>query len=118
MSAFDEVLRLLSIAVLRFSLCKNLYKMRSYEAIVAITQKQMEKLFAVKPAAISEHINNNLSSGELDETSVGFSDKSSGGRKHRIYNPDVILSVGCRVNSECGIAFRKWASANARNTGR
>ncbi len=27
-------------------------------------------------------------SGELDETSIGFSDKSSGGRKPKIYNLD------------------------------
>ena len=55
---------------------------------------------------MSEHISNILSSGELDETSVGFSDKSSGGRKPNIYNLDMILSVGYRVNSKRGIAFR------------
>ena len=77
---------------------------------VWLTQKQMEKLFAVKQATISEHINNILSSGELDETSIGFSDKSSGGRKPRMYNLDMILSVGYRVNSKRGIAFRKWAN--------
>ena len=59
---------------------------------------------------ISEHINNILSSVELDETSVGFSDKSSGGRKPKIYNLDMILSVGYRVNSKRGIAFRRWAN--------
>ena len=36
----------------------------------------------------------------MDETSVGFSDKSSGGRKPKIYNLDMILSVGYRVNSK------------------
>ena len=46
---------------------------------VWLTQKQMEELFDVKHATVSEHISNILSSGELDETSVGFSDKSSGG---------------------------------------
>ena len=48
--------------------------------------------------------------GELDETSVGFSDKSTGGRKSKIYNLDMILSVGYRVNSKRCIAFRKWAN--------
>ncbi len=57
-------------------------------------QKQMEELFDIAHADISEHINNILSSGELDETSVGFSGKSSGGRKPKIYNLDMILSVG------------------------
>ena len=75
-----------------------------------MTQKQMEEIFEVKYATISEHISNILSSGELDETSVGFSDKSTGGRKPKIYNLDMILSVGYRVNSKRGIAFRRWAN--------
>ena len=77
---------------------------------VWLTQKQMEALFDVKHATVSEHISNRLASGELDETSVGFSDKSSGGRKPKIYNLDMILSVGYRVNSKRGIAFRRWAN--------
>ena len=44
----------------------------------------MEELFDVKHATVSEHITNILASGELDETSVGFSDKSSVGRKPNI----------------------------------
>ena len=67
---------------------------------VWLTQKQIEQLFDVKHAVVSEHISNILSSGKLDETSVGFSDKSSGGRKPKIYNLDMKLSVGYRVNSK------------------
>lgn len=74
---------------------------------VWLTQKQMEELFDVRQATISEHINNILSEGELDDTSIGISDKSSGGRKPKIYNLDMILSVGYRVNSKRGIAFRR-----------
>ena len=77
---------------------------------VWLTQKQIEVLFDVKHATVSEHISNILASGELDETSVGFSDKSTGGRKPKIYNLDMILSVGYRVNSKRGMAFRKWAN--------
>ena len=50
---------------------------------VWLTQKQMGKLFDVKQATISEHINNILESGELPDTSIGFSDKSSGGENQR-----------------------------------
>jgi len=78
---------------------------------VWLNQKQMGVLFDVKQATLSEHINNIISSGELDETSIGFSDKSTGGRKPRIYNLDMILSVGYRVNSKRGIAFRRWANS-------
>ena len=80
------------------------------EETVWLTQKQMGELFGVKQATLSEHINNIIMSGELDETSIGFSDKSTGGIKPKIYNLDMILSVGYRVNSKRGIAFRKWAN--------
>lgn len=79
---------------------------------VWLTQKQMELLFDVKHATISEHINNIFKEGELEEnSSVGFSDKSTGGRISKIYNLDVIISVGYRVKSKNGIVFRKWASS-------
>ena len=70
-----------------------------------MTQKQMGELFGVKQATLSEHINNIIESGELDETSIGYSDKSTGGRRPKIYNLDMILSVGYRVNSKKGIVF-------------
>ena len=57
---------------------------------VWLTQKQMEELFNVKHATISEHINNIFSEGELEEkTSVGYSDKRTGGRPSKLYNLDV-----------------------------
>ena len=78
---------------------------------VWLTQAQMEKLFDVKHATISEHISNIFKEGELNETtSVGISDKSSGGRKSKIYNLDVIISVGYRVKSRNGVIFRQWAN--------
>ncbi len=83
----------------------------SEQETVWLTQKQMSQLFDIKQATISEHITNILNEGELDETSIGFSDKSTGGRKPRIYNLDMILSVGYRVNSKRGIEFRKWANS-------
>ena len=81
------------------------------EETVWLTQAQMEELFDVKHATISEHINNIFKEGELDEkTSVGISDKSTGGRKSKIYNLDVIISVGYRVKSKNGVIFRQWAN--------
>ena len=81
------------------------------EETVWLTQAQMEVLFDVKHATISEHINNIFKEGELDEkTSVGISDKSTGGRKSKVYNLDVIISVGYRVKSKNGVIFRQWAN--------
>ena len=65
---------------------------------VWLTQKQMGELFEVKQATLSEHINNIISSGELDETSIGFSDKSSGGRKPKI---------GCDYAYDCRVKTRR-----------
>ncbi len=81
------------------------------EETVWLTQAQMEELFDVKHSTISEHINNIFKEGELEEkTSVGISDKSTGGRKSKIYNLDVIISVGYRVKSKNGVIFRQWAN--------
>ena len=81
------------------------------EETVWLTQAQMEELFDVKHATISEHISNIFKEGELDEkTSVGISDKSSGGRKPILYNLDLILAVGYRVISKRGVEFRRSAS--------
>ena len=78
---------------------------------VWLTQAQMSALFNVKQATLSEHINNIFKEGELEErTSIGISDKSSGGRKSKIYNLDVIISVGYRLKSKNGVIFRKWAN--------
>ena len=78
---------------------------------VWLTQSQMSELFYVKQSTVAEHIANIFKEGELDEeTSIGISDRSSGGRKPKIYNLDVIISVGYRVKSQNGIIFRKWAN--------
>ena len=78
---------------------------------VWLTQAQMAELFDVKQSTLSEHINNIFKEGELEEkTSIGISDKSSGGRKSKLYNLDVIISVGYRVKSRNGVIFRKWAT--------
>ena len=82
-----------------------------HEETVWLTQAQMGLLFDVKQSTLSEHINNIFKERELDEkTSIGISDKSSGGRKAKIYNLDVIISVGYRVKSKNGVIFRQWAN--------
>lgn len=81
------------------------------EETVWLTQAQMALLFDVKQSTLSEHISNIFKEGELEErTSIGISDKSSGGRKSKLYNLDVIISVGYRVKSKNGVIFRQWAN--------
>ena len=54
---------------------------------------------------MSEHISNILSSGELDGTSVGFSDKSSGGRKR--YNGESCNEFFDNVVSSRNLLFNE-----------
>jgi hypothetical protein len=76
-----------------------------------LTQDLIAELFGVARSTITEHINNILNTGELDEkTSVGISDQSTGGRKPKIYNLDMIIAAGYRVNSKKATNFRIWAT--------
>ena len=76
-----------------------------------LTQDLIAELFGVARSTITGHINNILKSGELkEETSVGISDESSGGRKPKLYNLDMIIAVGYRVNSKKATNFRIWAT--------
>ena len=76
-----------------------------------LTQGLIAELFGTARSTITDHINNILKEGELSaETSVGISDISSGGRKPKIYNLDMIIAVGYRVNSKKATNFRIWAT--------
>lgn len=61
---------------------------------------------------IGKHINNALKE-ELDSSVVAkFATTASDGKTYKVdyYNLDMIISVGYRVKSKRGIAFRKWAT--------
>jgi hypothetical protein len=78
-----------------------------------LTQKQMATLFSVSVDNISLHIKNILNENELDKTVIEESSiTASDGKKYKtkIYNLDMIISVGYRVKSKRGILFRKWAN--------
>lgn len=81
---------------------------------VWLTQEQMSELFDTARSSIAYHIGKIFSEGELDkDTSVENFDRSEGkaSRPPIYYNLDVIISVGYRVKSKRGIAFRKWANS-------
>ena len=85
-----------------------------FENTVWLTQKQMVELFLVSKATISEHINNIIKEKELVYDSVvrDFRITASDGKSYRtkIYNLDMIISIGYRVKSKRGIIFRIWAN--------
>ncbi|MBR5082860.1 MAG: virulence RhuM family protein [Bacteroidales bacterium] len=81
---------------------------------VWLTQAQMALLFETTRNNVTLHINNIFKEGELEEFSVCKDSllTASDGKKYRtkIYNLDVIISVGYRVKSKRGTQFRIWAN--------
>lgn len=81
---------------------------------VWLTQEQMSVLFDTARSSIAYHIGKIFREEELDKsTSVEIFDRSenTASRPPMYYNLDVIISVGYRVKSKRGIAFRKWANS-------
>lgn len=79
-----------------------------------LTQQQIADLFGVKQPAVSKHLKNIFSSGELEEASVysilEYTAADGKSYKTKFYNLDAILSVGYRVNSKNATMFRLWAN--------
>jgi len=84
------------------------------EETVWLTQKQMADLFDKNIRTISEHIVNIFAEGELAEDPVirNFRITAADGKTYdtKHYNLDVVISVGYRVKSKQGTAFRQWAT--------
>ena len=88
--------------------------MNPKEETVWLTQKQMALLFNVSIDNISLHIKNILYEEELDYSVVEESSiTAKDGKKYKtkLYNLDMIISVGYRVKSKRGILFRRWANS-------
>ncbi|MBQ2910499.1 MAG: virulence protein RhuM/Fic/DOC family protein [Bacilli bacterium] len=79
---------------------------------VWLNQEQISILFGKAKSTINEHIKNIYSEGELieEETLSKFGNSELSTKPTNYYNLDVIISVGYRVKSQRGIAFRKWAT--------
>ena len=76
-----------------------------------LTQNLIAELFGVGRSTITEHINNILNSGELTENNtVGKTDVNHSKKPIKIYNLDMIIAVGYRVNSKKATNFRIWAT--------
>ncbi len=89
---------------------------------VWLTQTQIAELFEKTPQNITIHIRNAYNEGELDQKStckeylqVQKEGKRNVSRKIKYYDLDVIISVGYRVKSQRGTAFRIWARGILKN---
>lgn len=78
---------------------------------VWLTQEEIAQLFSTDRTRITRHINNIVKDGELSsksnvrKTHFPHSDKAV-----KLYNLDMIISVGYRVRSQRGVIFRQWAN--------
>ena len=87
------------------------------ENTVWLTLDQIAFLFEKDKSTVSRHIKNIFSEGELEYGATVAKNaivQTEGTREVQrfieYYNLDVIISVGYRVKSKRGIAFRKWAT--------
>lgn len=78
---------------------------------------QIADLFGVQKAAVSKHIKNILNTGELSSRTtvskmetVQTEGKRSVSRRIEMYNLDMIIAVGYRVNSKNATQFRIWST--------
>lgn len=85
---------------------------------VWLTQAQMAELFQTSPQNITIHIRNIFREAELEKMGTCkdyLQVQNEGDRKVRrnirMYNLDVIISVGYRVKSKRGTQFRIWANS-------
>lgn len=95
-------------------------EVRLEDETVWLSQLQMAELFGRGRSTITEHINNIFKEEELIEevvcrdfrhtTQHGAIDGKSQLSSIKLYNLDVILSVGYRVKSKQGTQFRIWAT--------
>ena len=84
---------------------------------VWLNRQQLSKLFDRDIKTIGKHINNALKE-ELDSSVVAkFATTATDGKTYKVdyYNLDMIISIGYRVKSNRGIAFRKWANSIIKN---
>ena len=77
---------------------------------VWLTQAQMAELFQKDQSVVARHINNAIKEGELDESNMHFLHNTQ-----YKYRPTNIISVGYRVKSKRGTAFRIWARKIIKN---
>jgi len=93
---------------------ENGIEVRYENESIWLTQKLMAELFSVTISAINQHLKNIFESGELQPDSVikKFLITANDGKSYntQLYNLDVIISIGYRVNSIRATQFRQWAT--------
>lgn len=83
---------------------------------VWLSQAQMVALFGRDVSVISRHIRKALDEGEIDEKSnLQKMQIASADRPVTYYDLETVISVGYRIKSPQGVAFRRWATARLKD---
>jgi len=94
-------------------------KVRLQKETIWLDAHQLAGLFGVNRPAIVKHINNIYEAKELEEYSTCsiLEQVAADGkiRKMNLYNLDMIISVGYRVNSQRATQFRIWATKTLKD---
>lgn len=102
------------IVIYQSEILSSQIEVRIEDETVWLTQLQMAELFQTTRNNITLHIGNLFKEQELEANSVSkdFLLTASDGKKYKtkLYNLDVIISVGYRVKSKTGTQFRIWAT--------
>lgn len=89
-------------------------RVRLEKETIWLNAHQMAQIFDVNRPAIVKHINNIYKTGELSKNSTCsiLEQVAADGkiRQMNLYNLDMIISVGYRVNSQRATQFRIWAT--------
>ena len=89
------------------------------EETVWLDAHSLAEIFSVQRPAVVKHINNIYKSNELDfDTTCSILEQVAADgkmRKMHLYNLDVIISVGYRVNSTKATQFRQWATQRLKD---
>ena len=94
-------------------------EVRLQEDTVWLDAHLMAKLFAIDRTVVVKHIRNIYNTDELSEnlTCAKIAQVAADGkvRKMNLYNLDMIISVGYRVNSKRATQFRVWATKTLKD---
>ncbi|OOF58969.1 RhuM family protein [Rodentibacter myodis] len=83
---------------------------------VWLSQAQMVALFGRNQSVISRHITNALEEEEINEKSnMQKMHIASSDRPVTFYDLETIISVGYRIKSPQGVAFRRWVTARLKD---
>ncbi|MBX9705286.1 MAG: virulence protein RhuM/Fic/DOC family protein [Gammaproteobacteria bacterium] len=96
-------------------------EVRVSQDTVWLSQDQMTAVFGVQKAAVSKHLKNIYSTGELTKEATVSKMETVQREGNRLvmrqiehFNLDVVISIGYRVNSVQATRFRQWATGVLR----